>query len=427
MTINDFNSRINLPLYCSDLGVKGYEFLKIPRFGWYAYNKDYSEVFDIFDFISWKDAPKAITHLIKEKKQYQDFTITYTERGVTNTVNDFKNRILMKSFYNDCVSAFHERNISLQGRKVVAFDEMQTLGYTNFHRSGIGAIDTNVMAEHIKHVPLIRTFQNKLLIPSFCTPKHICSLEIVDFDDLKKCHSFYTAVEKGWYGQVNKNIVGSLDRLKWVEGATWDKKLDFWLSSPVDLDLSLNPNQCLKIWIEAQNASFRKSPLDVIEQNGKEEQLKHYLKDLNYTQVKQLEKRFGHDLLGLWRNQTHEEINIGKMKFLKKDSRYYVQRGEIMEEFTNFTVTVTKIIKKGNNFFRVGYITYEEREYPFEFNNDYFLTPTGFMKNLCRFFFNHGIGIPVVYSALQAFLIDIINRSGGNDVVIERQETEESS
>ena len=32
----DFNSRINLQAYCDSEGIKGHDFVRLPRFGWFA-------------------------------------------------------------------------------------------------------------------------------------------------------------------------------------------------------------------------------------------------------------------------------------------------------------------------------------------------------------------------------------------------------
>lgn len=411
MTVNEFNAKISLPAYCDGLGIKGYDYVKVPRFGWFAFTKDYSEVLSLCDMIGKRDFTKDVTYIIKEKKEYHEFSIMYTERGVIKLTNDFKNLIQVDKFYKACVGAFYEQQVNYQSSPVIMDEELKRQGMPLFHKAGLGVITKEIFDEYSSIFNLGNKYLNKVIIPSFHTPKHFCSLEAIDIDDTKKTQRIYYNLEKGWYGRVNTDIIQSVNNLKFVEGATWDKKLDLWSSKVIDIDIAVDPGLCLKIWVEANNTMFRDSPLRVIEQAGKAGMLKYHLKDLSYAQVKLLERRFGNDLLSIWKQQTTEEIQIGNLKFITKDGQYYIQQGERIDELTNFTVKVLKIVKKGDTFFRHGYITYNENDYPFEFDNKYFLSVKGFMKNIHNFFFQQGIGMPIFYTAYQSYILEVVNKS----------------
>ena len=79
MNCNSFNSKVNLPKFCLKLGYSDYQFKKIPTFGWFAYNKDKTFIGNIFDLVSQKDKEYLYALISKDKPEYLDFDLAYSD------------------------------------------------------------------------------------------------------------------------------------------------------------------------------------------------------------------------------------------------------------------------------------------------------------------------------------------------------------
>lgn len=416
MTINDINSKVNLPAYCEIKGLTGYQFKKVPKFGWFAYTKNYDEVKSLFDFIPRNELLDELTYIIKEKKNIHDFRMLYSETYMGAILKDYGRYILINKLHKEAEALYNETKALVNGVSVNLRDELVAAGQGKFLQVRPGLLNkTLIDSSQFRSLGIPTRGINRTLIPTYCSPKHICSLEYCKHGDIVNRTTLYLNEEAGWVGtSLEGTVCGDARTLQWKDGFVWEKKADIWTNKVVDIDAKMSVADCLRIWREAQNTMFRTSPLDVIEVNKKEGEIKQHIRELSQGQIAQLEKRFGIEFLNIWKNLNFQEVYLGRVKFIQKDSHYYMQVGEAVDEFTNFTVTIERIIKRGSAYYRAGYISYEDNIVPFELENHHFLSSKGLVRKLCEVFFDHGIGIPVVYNAYQSFLIDVVNRFNRN-------------
>lgn len=418
MNVNNFNCKLNLPSFFDTLGKTGYQFLKLPNFGWYAFNSDLSDIRNCFDNIfedirNETEVTSFISDLIKNKKHLFDFHVTWSDTLVTKLFNHIQLLSRLKQFYNAAQAELYEGQAYLNGKYLNLSKQLKAQGMEAFLDAGIGLVTDRVISSLSRYIAFPPGIKNKIIVPSFCTPKHIASYDIVGIKDTVDSRaSLYINGERGWYGNLNNPlIVSSIQKLVTVKGVTWDYKLDYWINKQLELDPSLTVTDCINIWTQARRAQFNASPLDIIQQSGEVEKIKYHLKELSLNQLRELEQKFQVKLFDSWRAQKSEEVDIGNLRFVKKDNQYWIitSRGR-MEEFTNFTVEIQSILKKNNAFYRKGVIAYGKQEIPFEFENRVFLQPKMFVKTINTFFLERGIGLPIILTSYLGYLLDVINR-----------------
>lgn len=412
MTVNDINSKINLPAYCADNGITGFEFKKLPTFGWFAYTKNYDQVNTLFDFIGANKILAELTYLIKEKKNLHEFRLVYSETCMSLVVRDFLRLCEIKDMHSMAMEAYRLPKASIRGNPINLYEELHKQGQAQFLQTQPGLLTPDIINNKrftIVNVP--RQMSNKTIIPTYCAPGKLCSLEVFDHDNALKRQTLFLNGEKGWIGKDLKGIVtDDIRSLQWKEGIVWESKADHWINNVMEIDGKTTVPNCLTIWREAKNTKFKSSPLDIIEIHRREGEIPQYLRELSQGQVAILEKRFSKDFLKIWKNQNIETINIGHLEFTQKDNHYYISSKNHTDEFANFTVHIEKIIKRGGLFFRIGHINYENHVVPFELEHSHFLSSKGLAKKIGEIMFEQGVGIPIIYNAYQSYLIDVINR-----------------
>lgn len=420
MTSSDFNSRINLQAFCDANGILDYTFLKLPRFGWFAINKRDGEIKTLTDFIPTEDMVKFCTDLIIEKPQYHESRILYNEISLARLVNDIRILLTLKQFHKATQQEFMEGQGYADGHYINISQMFTDNGMGQFSETGVGLITEHLLKSF--SIPLALTklnLKNKLIIPTWCSPQHLCSFEHCSIDTPNHRSTFFINGEKGWYGKVDKTVYGNFSNLLTHAGCTWDKKIDYWSSKVMDLDeTSLGVSQCLQIWREANCTKFKRSPLDIIEANGGAGKLRLNTEQLTLAQIKELEKKFNIPLVEVWQKQKQAQVKIGNMTFIARDLRYYTEnaRGEL-SEFTNFMVEIHRIQKRDGKFYRQGIVCFEGKQEPFELANNLFLSTKEFIKALTHLFLTTGLGVPIVASNYRGYLLDVINRLNLNCMI----------
>lgn len=416
MTANEFNLKINLQAFCEANGKSDYKYVRMPRFGWFATDSKQTTVNSIFDFMPTDKILEFCMYLIQEKTQYHDSRIIYNELSTKRLANDIRIILTFKQFYLDCRNELLTGQAFSDGKYINVCKMYKDAGMSAFIDTGIGLITEAVASKYQVQLGLKQGVRNKLIVPTYCTPSHICSYEICDLSNINHRIPLYTNTEKGWYGKVNAPIVQSFNKLQTVTGCTWDYKLDYWTNQVVQLDKSLDVLQCLHIWKEARNTTFARSPLEVIRANNEVSKLKLNLQNLNMSQVEALQTFFKTDeLLSIWKKQKLEQFKLGNVTFINKDNRYYIEpKNGNLEELTNFSVTVTNIFKRKKKFYRSGYINYGEKELAFEFENKAFESPKAFRRTINNFFFDNKLGIPLISVSYQNQVLEAVTRFNSN-------------
>lgn len=411
MMNSDFNSRINLQAFCDANGVTGYRFVKLPRFGWFAINERDGEVRTLIDFIPTDKMIEFCTDLILEKKQYHECRILYNETAVTRLANDIRIMLSFKRFHREAQAEFMEGQVYASGKQVNLNKMFTDNGMAHLADTGAGYVTDTLFNTYRVALALHKKVQNSLVIPSWCSPQHICSFEHCRTDSPNRRTTFFINGEKGWYGKPTKFVHGNLANLFTNPGCTWDRKLNYWVETPLELAESLSVHQLLQIWTESRNIKFKRSPLDLIEAVNGINKLKYNVSELTLSQVEELETRFKLELTDYWRSQKQAEIKIGPITFIAKNMRYYAQLPDgDLQECTNFLMEINKIQKKDGVFYRQGIIYYEGKQEGFELSNDCFLTSRKFLQAINYFFLNRGIGIPLVNSCYTKYILEIVNR-----------------
>ena len=416
MNSNELNLKINLQAFCEANGKTDYSYIRMPKFGWFAIDSKQTTISNIFDFIPTDKILEFCMYLIQEKTQYHDSRIIYNELSTKRLANDIRIMLTFKQFYMDCRNELMSGQVFSNGKYINLQKVYTDMGMSAFLDTGIGIITEAAASKYQVQLGLPRGIRNRLIVPTYCTPSHICSYETCEVGNINRRTALYTNSEKGWYGKVNSPIVSSFTKLQTMSGCTWDYKLDYWTSKVIELDKSLDVMQCLQIWREAKNTVFARSPLDVIRANNEIGKLKLNLQNLNLTQVKELQQYFElPEIVNTWKNQKQEQFKLGNITYLYKDNRYYIEsKNGNVEELTNFAITVTKICKKGKKFYRSGYINFGDKELPFEFENKAFESPKAFRRAVNNYFFENKLGIPLISVSYQNQALEAVTRFNAN-------------
>jgi hypothetical protein len=410
MTLYEFNSKVNLPKLFTGLGVTGYNFVKTPTFGWWAYTADKQQAIHVFDLFSLDEAAKLYRTITLDKPDYMDFKLRFSDMSENKLAGDITRIAGWTSLWKIAREQAQHGNMTYNREQLRVTKVANDLGYAELIETGqVGLINDRVL-DRFKWLKIPEEARNKILIPSFCAPNHICSLSYAPIGNLDNTHVLWKEREHGWTGKLGNRLEVDFKAVATTGGFTWDSKADFWLDNVItDVSPQLPPEKILRIWCEAKNAQFLQSPLEQLKTYHKVADVKHHIKDLTYNQVKELETVFNGELISTWKNLREQQITIGKLTFVKKHNQYFMVRQGVTSQFSNFTMEISHIEKDGNDFYRVGHIFCRDTIIPFKLKAESFISHKAFMKALSTVMFEAGVGIPIVATNHQGYLIDVIN------------------
>jgi hypothetical protein len=371
----------------------------MPTFGWYAYNKDMSFVGNIFDVVSEKDREYLYGIIAKDKPEYLDFDLAYSSMAETALNYSLLEIRLWTAAYSMCRQEFETYKITYQGKRTSLKQILSSQGLNGALVNNVGVI-TGKILDQFKMLPWPkRELRGKLIIPTFCTPFHIASLEFCNWDEPTALIPLFLNDEKGWYGNLKHHtIVSNISELFTIPGNTWDYKADYWYKEIVKLSEFLNVDDCIRVWTQAKNTIFSKSPLQQIIDSGKIAELKNCVGQLSYTQLLEVEEKTGEKLVDYWRKARDLQVQLGDRIFTKRDNRYYVYKKGKLMEVTNFAIDIERITKKDNGkFIRTGLLHFGNKTVPFEMEEQYFTTNYKFHRGIKEKFINAGLGVPVIH------------------------------
>jgi hypothetical protein len=412
MLLNSFNSKINLPSVVGKLGANTseYDFVRVPLFGWYAKSKVSDFVGNIFDFFPIADWPKLYGTVCRDFSDCFDFNLPYSEYAEKQL---FKNQSRIMQFQSMWLMSLQEAK-SVRVRhydKVVYFrDILDELGMSEIINNKIGYLTEKVM----KAFPRLNLeskykYKKTLVIPSFCSPKHICSLEVARIGDINQRENLFINGEYGWYGRTGVQVVRDLNELKVKQGNTWNYKNDYWNKEPIGISDFVGTEQLIKIWSEANQTVFSDGLLDVIMGKQGNDDLKNHVAMLNYTQVLELEKNSGQSLMSYWMKSREQQFNVQGKTYVKRDKAYFLIKKNEEEQLTNFTLDIKEIRKQNEEeFVWCGMIYFNEHAVPFEMEDKYFSSCFLFTKGLRKMFLSLGLGIPFINEKYVRQLITMI-------------------
>ncbi len=417
MTINEFNSKINLPALCLHRGYRGLEYVKLPKFGWFAFNKDRSVVHNVMSLGNWAPS-QAYQYLTKDHPEFQESRLVYSETSERKLAADATRLAAYKALYSIALDEMEMGRIRTPFGKAKVRSVLEQEGLPKFRENMIGMVTSRALTnEHLGYT-IGDKFCDRFIVASFCTPFHPCSFESVNPFKLEDTEEMMTFGERGWYGVLDKVICTGINEFGATVGNTWDKKVDYWQQKIVDLSPNLDEKQCLQIWVEAKNSRFTQNPIDIIVQNNKIEEIRHFLKELNLPQIRELEKLTDTNLFNHWKKSKQEEITVGGIKFIQRDFRYYFIQGEGLEvEYTNFTINITTIKKVEDKYVYCCNINHNGTEVAAEIPQASFRSSYVLSNWLRDFFLVAGMGIPLITPTYKQYLLYIIQKFSENALV----------
>lgn len=422
MLLNSFNSKINLPAVVSKLGINtgDYEFVRVPLYGWYAKSNITDFVGNIFDFFPINDWRKLYGIICRDFSDCFDFKLPYNEYAEKSL---FKDQTKIMQYQSIWLLSLQEAQ-SARARlydKVMYFHELiNELGMPALIDNKFGYLTDKVLKLFPK-VDLEYKYKYKktVVIPSFCSPKHICSLELAKLNDFNEREPIFINGEYGWYGTTGIEIVKDINELKSKQGNTWNYKNDSWNKNGVNISELVNTAQLIKIWSESKETKFNQDIKQLILGKQGTEDLKNHVSMLNYSQVVDLEKNSGQSLLSYWTKSREVQFNVQGRTYVKRDNAYYLVKRNEEELLTNFTLDIQQIRKKAEDtFIWCGMIYFEEHAVPFELEDKFFTSCHLFVKGIRKMFLNLGLGIPFINEKYVRQLMTMIQLTGNNVRII---------
>jgi hypothetical protein len=412
MNINDFNSKVNLPKVVSKLGmsVDNFNFIRMPVFGWYAEAKTGGFIGNVFDFFEpsrWKTIYSTILNDFEDCLDFKLPRSEYAEKSL------FKNQCLHMQYHSAWLLAKEEvqNHKARHGDKVMYFEDiLKSAGMSGFVENEIGYLTENVVKAFPKlNLGAKQKYKKILVIPSFCTPKHICSFELAKFQAPQEREKLYVNGELGWYGKIGNYLAADFNELKARQGFTWNYKANNWVREAVDISNLATGANLLQLWGEAPGVRFKQDPIEkLIAQEGSSA-LENYISGLTYQQVQELEKKTGMDLIKHWTTSREQQVVVRGKTFVRRETSYYILKkaGE-EEQLTNFVIEIQEIRKRSEDFYWCGFIYHNESVVPFELADKNFASNYMFAKSVRGIFLNLGLGIPYINEKYVGQLLSLI-------------------
>jgi len=416
MLLNTFNSKINLPSVVAKLGINTseYDFVRLPLFGWYARSKAKDFIGNIFDFFPIEDWPKLYGTICRDFSDCFDFNLPYSEYAEKKL---YQNQTRIMSFQSVWLLSKQEAQTARARNfdKVTYFkDVLIDMGMPYLITNEIGYLTEKVMKAFPK-LDLEKKYKYKktVVIPSFCSPKHICSLELAKLSDIHDRELVFMNGEYGWYGKAGLEILRDFNELRVKPGNTWNYKNDYWNTKPVDISDMVETEQLIKIWSEASKTKFKTNLINLMIGKQGSEDLKNHVAVLNYSQVQELEKNSKQKLMPYWMKMREHQFTVQGKTYVKRDKAYFLIKRNDEEQLTNFTLDIAEIKKikdkRGfEKFVWCGLIYYEDGVIPFEMEDKYFVSRHLFTKGIRQTFLNLGIGIPFINEKYISQLLTMI-------------------
>lgn len=428
MNINDFNSKVNLPKVVSKLGLKvnDFNFVRMPIFGWYARAKTGNFIGNIFDFFETAEWKTLYSKILNEFEDCLDFKLPrsdYAEKTL------FKNQYLHMQYQSAWVLSKQEvtKHRARHGEKVMYFkDILMAAGMPGFLENEIGYLTENVVKAFPKlNLGAKHKYKKVLVVPTFCTPKHICSFELAKFQSPNEREKIYINGEMGWYGKIDTEVARDFNELKIKPSFTWNYKADFWLENPVELSEGVDTNQLIQIWSEVKRSKFKDDPVDRLIGMEGNASVEHHIASLTHQQVQELEKRTDKKLMPYWIEAKEQQFTVHGKTFVRRGTSYFLIKEREEEQLTNFALEIKEIRKRGEDFFWCGFIHHNESLVPFEMNDKYFTSSYLFAKGVRTQFLRLGMGIPFINEKYVKQLLSMIQLTSYKVQVVPEEPTPE--
>jgi hypothetical protein len=430
MLLNSFNSKINLPSVVSKLGGSSadFDFVRVPMFGWYARSKTSDFVGNIFDFFPIGDWNRLYRIVCRDFSDCFDFSLPYSEYAEKNLFKDQTRIMQYQSLWLMSVQEAQTSRARYHDKVLYFRDILNDMGMPELLNNKVGYITEKVL-KAFPGLSLDRKYKYKktIVVPSFCSPKHICSLELAKLNEMNERETLFLNCEYGWYGKSGVEIVRNIEELKIKQGNTWNYKNDYWNNTPVKLSSMLTTEQLIKIWSENNHSLFTEDLTELLIGKQGNDDLKNHLSMLNYSQVLELEKLSGQRLMDSWMKSREQQFTVQGRTYIKRDKAYFLVGKREEEQLTNFTLDIKEIRKKNEDeFVWCGMVYFEEHAVPFEMEDRYFVSCFLFAKGIRKMFLNLGIGIPFINEKYIRQLMTMIQLTCHNVKIVAQSPAKEN-
>ena len=388
----------------------GYTFKKIPTFGWFATNGNI--VWNVYDFLS-RDKWEGFYYWCTEHPELLDSKLDYHEHEDGAIFNSYMDWSVWQSVFNITHNALHNEDY---GRYRKEFTDG---GYDAGLLNNIGLMTTQAFKAITAQYPDIDlpvTSKNKFIIPTWASPRMICSLEIVSPQDFNRRTQLYACKEYGWYGDIDGVLLNSINDLTNRQGFTWNDKCLFWKDNfVVSEELSL----CNLMQLWAVDAPMEKDPLDIVVENNWQNELETYLTLFKSKHITAIFEKTGIDLRWKWTILRTAQTTIGNKTFVSEGDIYklHISKNNYVQ-ITNFVIVFDKVCKAQASSTHHGVIHFNQNTYPFTIDSNYLRSPRKFSEGIRGVFMDYNIGVPIINPSHENKLLTIVS-SFNQDTPIE--------
>lgn len=400
MLLNSFNSKINLPSVVSRLGLNtsDFEFLRVPLFGWYAKSKKSDFIGNIFDFFPIEDWKRLYGIVCRDFSDCFDFNLPYSEHAEKCLFKDQSRIMQFQAMWIMSVEEAQSARTRHENKIVYFKDMLGEIGMPELLNNRFGYLTDRILRTFPKlELDTKYKYKKTVVIPSFCSPKHICTLELARIQDIHQRECVFLNGEYGWYGKSGVEIVRDLNELKIKQGNTWNYKNDYWNTSPVKISEMLGVEQLIKIWSQSTHSKFDEDVIKLITGKQGNDELKNHVGLLTHEQVLTLEKNSNQPLMDYWMKSREQQFNVHGKTYVKRDRAYFLVKKNEEEQLTNFTIDIKEIRKvSADEFIWCGMVYFEDHAVPFEMDDKYFMSCYLFTRGIRKMFLSLGLGIPFI-------------------------------
>jgi hypothetical protein len=251
--LNLSQSVIRLPDVTHMHGLRAKKFVVVPGFGWFIVQRD-GVIRNLGDLLSPSTAAGDLEKMLESYTNRRDRELSKRlDIQPELAGRQFLLRRGYELFHRTAHDAFNRQPVPHDPAGRSWRDIHLQSGDRQVDQLRLGWVSPEVFQRFAPILRLDPRLQGRLLLPSWVSPQHICSLEAFDHGRMIDRETIYQDYEPGWYGQPEGEIVEQPEELLRTPGCTWDHKLEYWVPPTDALKLSGDRNTrfLLRVWLES--------------------------------------------------------------------------------------------------------------------------------------------------------------------------------
>lgn len=407
MTDKFFQEAINLPLFCKINNIDHkFKFKRLPEFGWFAYTPEYTEIYNIFELVSDSLKSSLFQYCSKNHPELIDISFSNSQTNEKRLINSVNETTAFNALWRVSRQAVINQKLFFRGTLRSIASIYKTSGFSNVSRE-VGLITEDIQKQFSSIVP--KKFINKIIIPSYHTPKHISGLYVLSPDTLEIKDTVWKRGE-GWFGRFENNmIVQDIRSVLTSPSRTWHRFADYWNNQTLTIDTNYDTKMLIQLWNESSHTEFDRK---ICQYFHNVEELKQHVHLFSHQQIDEIKNILNIDLKPLWRNTVSKEFFIGRNKINQKDECYFVNDVEM----TNFVIVVQSVFKnEDGRYARSCLLCAKGKQIPFVIPDEQCETPKKILKVIKPLFLDNNIGMPFLNPTFRYLLPVVIDRFNFSD------------